>query len=104
MKKIYSFLTLAAVGLFTSCTSIPQSAENLNQLQIGMSKSEVLDLMGEPLKEEIYHQSNIWFYHTDNKWFDGSVTKDECTPIIFDDIDTVSGWGYDFYKKNFLFK
>ena len=105
MKPIRSLLTFAlTMILFSSCNSISKNVANIQNLQKGMSKQQILELMGEPLKSEKYHEPNIWFYHTKSTWMDGIITRDECTPIVFDDLEMVSGWGYKFYKKEVLFK
>ena len=99
-KFIYLVSFVIIVTLFSSCNYriIKKNKENLKSLHIGMSKQEVLDLMGEPLKGEVYNTKNVWYYFTEVKWSDGAITRDECTPIYFVD-GKVAGWGQDAYKK-----
>jgi len=105
MKQLLTFFcTLTIIINCTSCSSISTNRKKLLKIEVGMTKQQVLDIMGEPLKFETYHEPNIWFYHTKAKWMDTIITRDECTPIVFDNMEMVSGWGYDFYKKNVLFK
>lgn len=63
-----------------------------------MTKQEVLAIMGEPLKNEVYNTENAWFYFTEVKWSDGRITRDECTPVFFKD-DKLAGWGAIEYKQ-----
>lgn len=70
----------------------------MKQLKEGLSKEEVLQIMGQPLVNEKYNTDNIWFYYTERKWMDGNRTSDECSPLIFEDGKLI-GWGKDFYKK-----
>lgn len=105
MKQLLTFFcTITLIICSVSCTSTSSNRKNLLKLEVGMTKQQVLDAMGEPLKFETYHEPNIWFYYTKNKWMDTVITRDECTPIVFDNMEMVSGWGYDYYKKNVLFK
>jgi len=63
-----------------------------------MSKSEVLKVMGEPLRDEIYNTDDVWYYFTESKWSDGMMTRDECTPLFFDKQGSLLGWGQKEYK------
>lgn len=72
--------------------------ENLAKLQVGMTKAEVRSIMGEPLVDQVYNTKNAWFYFTQVKWSDGSITRDECTPVFFLD-DKLVGWGQQEYKQ-----
>lgn len=100
LKKILVIALLITPFIITSCAlSIKErNIKNLKLLRKGMSKMEVLAVMGDPLKDEVYHQENVWFYFTETQWSDGVITKDECTPVFFDD-GTLAGWGKKEYKK-----
>ena len=105
MKQVLTSICLCCLTvMIASCNSINKNRDNIDKIEIGMTKQQVLDIMGEPLKNESYHKPNIWFYHTDRKWMDGVITRDECTPIVFDEIDMVVGRGFEYYKKNILFR
>ena len=56
--------------------------------------------MGEP-PQGVFQGENVVFYYTDPKWYDGMVTRDECTPFVFDeDEDRLIGFGYDYFRVN----
>lgn len=66
MKLIIIFTFTLCLAI-TSCTSSPyRSFQNVNS---GMDKSEVLDLLGSPNKSERYKGLDIWQYsfYEDNK-------------------------------------
>jgi len=80
-----------------------QNNENLLKLEMGMNKDQVLKIMGKPDLNEAYQSLygksvTIFFYYTQRQWNDGNTTKDECTPIVFEDGKLV-GWGDEFYKN-----
>jgi outer membrane protein assembly factor BamE (lipoprotein component of BamABCDE complex) len=77
--------------------------ENLLKLEMGMSKEDVLAVMGKPILNEAYQSLQgrsvvIYFYYTQRKWADGNYTKDECTPVVIENGKLV-GWGDEFYKS-----
>jgi outer membrane protein assembly factor BamE (lipoprotein component of BamABCDE complex) len=100
--KKYSILPIAALALlfFASCNSIVQkrNLQNLTHLKKGMTKEEVLAIMGKPLTNEVYNTDNVWYYFTQSKWSEGMITRDECTPLFFED-GKLAGWGQQEYKK-----
>ena len=80
---------------------IDQNRENLKKIRVGMTKNEVLKIMGEPMKDQVYSTSNHWFYYTRTRWSDGMATRDECTPLIFSDDGLLLGWGLEYYKASY---
>lgn len=84
--------------LLTSCfyAEIERNQKNLAKIRKGMTRQQVLKIMGEPVKGEAYCTDKVWFYYTRQSWMDGMVMRDECTPIAFDDFDRVIGWGPDY--------
>ena len=80
---------------------IDTNRTNLSKLRVGMTREEVRKIMGEPMSEEVYNTSNHWFYYTRTRWSDGMATRDECTPLIFDEFGILRGWGMRFYKDNY---
>ena len=103
LKKIVRFsLLLFLVFLVTSCANrkiIEQNRAHLKLLHKGMSKEQVLSIMGEPLKNEVYNSDNTWYYFVESKWSDGMITRDECAPLFFDDEGKLAGWGQEAYRK-----
>ncbi len=101
MKFKYPVILLIVLSFFlTSCAAYFEShrnSDNVEKLKKGMSKAEVIAVMGEPVAGEVYCKPNVLFYYTDTKWSDGNVTSDECTPLVFEK-DKLVGVGVDFYK------
>jgi len=75
-----------------------RNQENLKLLRQGMTKAQVKTVMGTALTKEIYNTDNIWYYYTGSKWRDSNTTRDECTPLVFED-GKLLGWGHPFLKK-----
>jgi len=71
----------------------------IRNLRKGMAKDEVTSMLGQPLTGEIYNEPNVWYYYTQRRWADGAATRDECTPVVFEN-DRVVGWGVDFLKQH----
>lgn len=100
MSKKISLLSLILL-IVTSCNTITETEKsnlnNLTKLKVGMAKSEVQAIMGKPLKNEVYHKDDVWYYFTGSKWSDGMITNDECTPVFFKNNELL-GWGHKKYK------
>ena len=102
LKKIlYSFLIAFFVLITVSCNSSMKTRNNRNivKLKKGMTKQEVLAIMGEPLRGEVYNTENVWYYFVESKWSDGMITHDECIPVFFKD-EKLAGWGQKEYKNS----
>lgn len=109
--KIYNVLILSFLMIFclmsASCSFLDrydpgfverqQNSQNIKQLKIGMTKKQVIAIMGEPLIHEKYNKPNIWFYYTDWDWADCARTEEECTPLVFEN-GTLIGFGRVFYR------
>jgi len=128
MKK-FLFLLLCCGLAGCAGTSIYQktASENrasLAKLSIGMTKDEVLKVMGtssrtgnffeghavieNPYKSETVQGGNetfeVFYYLTDpyedrGGWFKTDMTYDELTPLLFRN-GLLAGWGDDFLRKN----
>ena len=104
MKKnlfanILKMIGAGVLGLtLCSCfyAEVSRNEKNLTKIRKGMTKKQVLEIMGEPIKGESYCTDKVFFYYTRQSWMDGMVMRDECTPIAFDEFDRVIGWGPDF--------
>ena len=70
----------------------------ISELVIGAERSNVLTRMGTPSFSEAFvkdgDQFNILFYRTHHTNSDGETTKDETTPLVFEN-DKLIGWGDD---------
>ena len=95
------------VLILTSCATwkIQQSRnrDNLMRLDLGMTKEQVVQIMGKPDLNEAYQTADggalvILFYYTNRKWADSNITKDECTPLVFENGKLI-GWGDEFYQS-----
>ena len=100
MKKILLMgLAIALMLMVVSCAAEAfRNKQNVGKLKKGMTKDEVVAVMGEPVKGEVYCMPDAMFYYTDPKWSDGNITSDECTPLVFEK-DKLIGWGQEFYKE-----
>ena len=97
----YALLCTALFFCFLSCScaysEIRRNQTNLAKIRKGMTRKQVLQIMGKPVENKRFSKSGKeLFYYTQQQWMDGLVTRDECTPIAFDDNDRVRGWGQDF--------
>lgn len=104
MKKyiILLFAALCCAGCSLNPFRIAEmNVENSKRLRIGMTKAEVLAIMGEPVKNETFNKPDIWFYYFNMNWGDGFVTEDECFPLIFKD-GKLAGWGNEYYTRSRL--
>ncbi len=103
-KNLLCVVAVCGMALmFSGCSTFAygEARENLRKsanLRIGMTKAQVLETMGEPIRNETYCRPDIWFYYINPLWYDGMPTLDECMPLVFKD-DKLIGWGNDFYNK-----
>ncbi|KIO37242.1 DUF3192 domain-containing protein [Shewanella sp. cp20] len=79
-----------------------QNRVNLSKLSLGMTRDQVLTLMGTADFNEAYTKQdktiNVLYYRTQRTREDGTTTKDECTPIVITD-NRVVGWGEKAYHN-----
>ncbi|MBE6358900.1 MAG: DUF3192 domain-containing protein [Lentisphaerae bacterium] len=103
MKRLW-FAWIALLFITAGCASLnpykvaEKNIRNSKQLRIGMTKAEVLAVMGEPEKNESFSKPDVWFYYYDCNWLDGFVTEEECFPLVFAD-GKLLGFGNNFYAK-----
>ena len=88
-------------GCSTPWGTIRDNISNSRDLRVGMTKSEVLAIMGEPIRDESFCKPDIWYYYIEMVWGDGLMTEDECMPLVFED-GLLIGWGNDFYVSHRL--
>ncbi len=100
MKSISGILTAATAAtmlLGAGCAQY-RNRENFAKLRTGMTKQQVLEIMGEPESEETFNSPDIWFYQVRTVWADALTTEDECAPVVFKN-GVVTGWGNEYYSK-----
>ena len=101
MKRHYRIfrlvLLLAVVAVVGGCVGL-RNQKNADQLRAGMTKEQVLAVMGEPIQGEVYTRPDIWFYFIRSNWLDGQTTEEECMPLVFQD-GRLIGWGNEFYVR-----
>ena len=88
-------------GCSTPWGTIRDNIKNSRDLRVGMTKSEVLAIMGEPIRDESFCKPDIWYYYIEMVWGDGLITEDECMPLVFEN-GLLIGWGNDFYVSHRL--
>jgi len=104
-----------------------RNRSNLNKLQLGMSRTEVVEIMGQKTDTLVSHNSEdggsalrpvktyinnpyrtssfekedkqleVLYYYTEVKDLDGAISDDELVPIVLVDNKLV-GWGWDYWK------
>jgi len=74
----------------------------ISQLEIGSTRSAVVQEMGTPSDSEAFTVDNeeirVLFYRTQRKHSDGETSRDETTPLIFK-YDLLVGWGENTYRN-----
>src|SRR4030042_4664987 len=102
----FQALVLVLVSSLCGCATpqmrMDRNNTNLLSLEMGITKEAVIEIMGKPDLNEAYQSLRgksvvIFFYYTQRKWQDGNLTKDECTPIVFENGKLI-GWGSEFYE------
>jgi hypothetical protein len=75
--------------------------EAISKLNVGMSRSAVIDRLGTPDDSEAFTENGeeyrVLFYRTRHKHSDGETTRDETTPLVFRN-DELVGWGNAVYE------
>ena len=101
MKHLW-LVCFVVLALCCGCESVnpyriaEKNINNSKNLRVGMTKAEVLQIMGEPLKNESFNKPDLWYYYYDCNWLDGLTTEEECFPLVFRDGKLI-GWGNRFY-------
>jgi len=69
--------------------------KNLNKIEIGITKAEILEIMGRPHIREASNQQEWWLYEIARSIY--ITDYERYTPIVFEN-GKVIGWGRNFYK------
>jgi len=91
---------LAALSASCGFFQAQSQRAKLADIRVGMTKEQVAGIAGEPLSKELYSTDDLWFYYTSPKWYDGLVTQDECTPLLFDEDGVLKGWGHQYFHEH----
>ena len=96
-------LAAAALLATAGCALNPwytasRNIDNSKRLRVGMTKNEVLEVMGKPLADELFCKPDCWYYYIEPVWVDGLTTEEECMPLIFEEGKLV-GWGRGFHVR-----
>lgn len=93
-KKAIIFVALLTIF---GCALPSTTGDRSKALRVGMTKAEVIEVMGEPLSEN-FCTPDIWYYYTKMVWLDGLITEDECMPLVFEN-GRLKGFGKLFYSQ-----
>ena len=103
-----SLLSAGGLMLFNSCSTSKeffnkyQVRENATKLRVGMTKTEVIGIMGPPIDEK-FGQKDVLFYYVRTEWQDFQTTIDETLPVVFKD-GKVIGFGTEYYQNHIMFR
>ena len=90
--RIHSTALAGVLLLLAGCASeAAVNMENAKRLRVGMTKEQVIAIMGEPVKES-FSTPDRWHYFVEPVWADGLTTEEECIPLIFEK-GRLTGWG-----------
>lgn len=90
MKKA---IVVSMFGVFLAGCACDINRENLNKLQVGMTKAQILEIMGKPYRREAQGQDEWLLYETEtNTW----TESDWLTPLLIEDGKLV-GWGKNYW-------
>jgi len=97
-RVLILMLALTTIASVSGCGVAMQSQsrtsnEKLMQLQVGMDRQQVLTLMGNPYRREVYGESEFLIYET-NHW--ARSERERFTPILLKG-GKVAGWGRNYY-------
>jgi len=109
MKKIVSVFFITALlvgcagGTFRTGLEAETNRKAMLGLNIGMTKTEVIQVMGEPRKTEAYsmegQNTEFWLYLTEGTTIaDTSMGDKNFTPLAFEN-EILIGWGRNFYDQ-----
>ena len=85
---------LVSVTLFIGCADI--NRDNLNKLEVGMTKGQVLEIMGKPYRREAEGSREWLLYETKAQRGYLWTESDYLTPLLIEDGKLV-GWGKNFW-------
>jgi len=93
MKKIL----LISLALVAGCCQTNRA--NLSKLEVGMSKEQVLDIMGKPRRTEASEKMEVLLYQTEMNYTPHNTFEKVETPLLFEDGKLI-GWGRSFWDDH----
>ena len=93
MKRTITFMLILVISGCGAMKGLEAQSnrKKLKYLEVGMTKEQVVEAMGEPYNREKYPEVELWYYITE--WQpDYKTTTDEMTPLLFKD-GKLQGWG-----------
>ncbi|HEG44134.1 MAG TPA: DUF3192 domain-containing protein [Phycisphaerales bacterium] len=92
MRKMILICTLAV--FLSGCTE-EQNRKKLNRLEVGMTKAQVLEIMGEPYRREAESNSEWLLYKTEtyNMLLERHKSEEERTTPLLIQNGKLIGWG-----------
>ena len=93
MKKLVIIITLAVI--LSGCGEA-QNRKNLNQLEVGMTKVQVLEIMGEPYRREAQGNNEWLLYPTTFYGLLSEPSDFHLTPMLIKD-GKLEGWGENYW-------
>lgn len=81
-------------------STIKQNNENLLLMKIEMTQKETRKFMGPPERSEGYAWGSAWLYRTAMTSGVYGTSDSDFTPIVFDSIGKVVGWGRNFFTEH----
>ena len=104
LATLHAILALS----FWACVSagmvqVRETRDNLNELELGMYKRQVLGLMGNPRIREVFMDRDgkaieVLFYQTEFVGYAVTPKDADLTPVLLKD-SRVIGWGRNFYER-----
>ena len=89
MNKV---VVVSLLMFFLQGCSWDTNRKNLNNLEVGMSKTQVLEIMGNPYRREAEGQYEWLLYQTEEYDYAWQSESDYLTPLLIKD-DILVGWG-----------
>ncbi|MBW7988397.1 MAG: DUF3192 domain-containing protein [Planctomycetes bacterium] len=94
MKKVVvvSMVAVFLTGCYAYSLQAPRNRDNLNKLEVGMTKEQILQIMGKPYRREAEGQDEWLLYVTKAPLYRDS----DLTPLLIEDGKLV-GWGKNYW-------
>ena len=99
MKKLVIIITLAVI--ISGCVE-ERNRKNLNQLEVGITRVQVLEIMGEPYRREAQGNNEWLLYPTELKssrgvmGFPDLAESEWLTPLLLKE-GKLKGWGQNYW-------